>query len=79
MSDIYRIRWSRVTIIGRNFFDDSQQHMCMADRQFKFLWWTNWIPIGWWHYYEHQAQYDIDHDIEVRKPLPATKIITEEN
>ena len=68
----YRIRWANVRYSnGRRF---STQRMCIGERKTR---WFGWWPVrdGDWRFGEAQALSDIEHDRQVRQPLPKPRAV----
>lgn len=64
----YRIRWANVRRSnGRSF---SRVRMCIAERRFR---WFGWWPVidADWCFDEAEAKRDIEHDRDLRRPIPA--------
>ncbi len=70
----YRIRWDR---IHRSHYNGTATvaRMCIAEKAHHFLGIKFWWPLinGEWRFYDHEAELDIERDLNLSLPLPDNK------
>ena len=72
----YRIRWARVEVC--NGYRCWRERRCIAERRVSVLgiwsfWWI--VDDADWRTTDREAMRDINHDKQMRTPLPASKVV----